>query len=165
MRVRTGFAWALSFLMLFFSVAGFAKDDNKTPGDLSIEYEFVQGGPAKGATTETYKLAGNTLTMVTDYIPTQYGSDPSKRTKENKSYTLSKEKLDALWQIIQRSDFMNWPTAAPQRPPQSGNQTMTVKMGGKTVTHSMWEPPNKDRFIEFSTDFLNWGRRVMTIEL
>jgi hypothetical protein len=163
MRVRTGDAWALAFFVIFFSATGFAKDD-KAPSDLSIEYEFVQGGPEKGATIETYKLSGNTLTRVTDYIPTQYGSDASKRTKETKSYTFSKEKLDALWQTIQTSDFLNWSSASPQRPPQSGNQTVTVKGGGKSATHSMWEPPNKERFIEFSTDFLNWARGVITIE-
>jgi hypothetical protein len=158
------YSWALSFILLFFSASGLAKDD-KAPSDLSIEYEFVQGGPEKGATIETYKLSGNTLTRVTDYIPTQYGSDASKRTKENKNYTFSKEKLDALWQIVQTSDFFNWPSASSQRPSQSGNQTVTVKGGGKSATHSMWEPPNKDRFVEFSTAFLNWAKGVITIQL
>jgi hypothetical protein len=157
-------ALALSFFLFFFSAAGLAKADT-APSDLSLEYEFVQGGPEKGATIETYKLSGNALTRVTDYIPTQFGSDASKRTKETKSYTFSKEKLDALWQIVQSSDFFNWPSASPQRPSQSGNQTMTVKGGGKSATHSMWEPPNKDRFVEFSTAFLNWARGVITINL
>jgi hypothetical protein len=159
--------WAVGGMVLFLVFSfkvGFAMAE-KAPGDLSVEYDFVQGGPEQGATHEVYRLNGSTLTRTTDYIPTQYGSDTSKRTKETKSYSFSQEKLDSLWQTVQSSNFFNWPSATPQRPSQSGNQTLTVKGGGKSATHSMWEPPNKERFVEFSTAFLSWAKGVITIDV
>jgi len=164
MKLKSRVAGVMAVFTIFFFHLGLAKAE-KAPGDLSVEYDFVQGGPEQGATHENYKLSGNTLTRTTDYIPTQYGSDASKRTKETKSYNFSQEKLDALWQTIQSSHFFDWPNTAPQRPPQSGNQTITVKGGGKSATHSMWEGPNKDQFVDFSTAFLTWAKGVITIEM
>ncbi|MBL7685548.1 MAG: hypothetical protein JNK65_05905 [Deltaproteobacteria bacterium] len=138
---------------------------SKVPSDLKVKYEFIQGGPEKGATIETYLLEGNKLTLTTDYIPTQYGSDASKRVKENKTYTMSKEKMEELWQIIENSRFMTWTDAPSQRPPQGGNQSFTITANGKTATHTMWENPNKESFIDFSREFLKWAKQLMTIQL
>lgn len=137
---------------------------DKVPGDLSVIYDFVQGGPEKGATHETYKVSGSTLVQETDYIPTEFGSNVSKRRKESKTYKVSKDQLSDLWGIISNNTFLDWPAVSPQRPPMSGNQTFTIKANGKTVTHSMWEQGNRDRFIEFSREFINWTKRVMTVE-
>jgi meiotically up-regulated gene 157 (Mug157) protein len=137
---------------------------DKAPQDLSLTYEFVQGGPAAAATTERYTVNGKSLTLETDYIPTQYGSDASKRVKETKNFTLTDEKLADLWTVIKAQNFFDWPSSQAQRPPQSGNQTVTVKADGKTATHSMWEPAVKDRFTDFSREFLQWARRMMTVE-
>lgn len=150
------------FLVLFFSTSWAA--DSKVPKDLSVEYEFIQGGPEKAATREYYSVKEGKLTLKTDYIPTQYGSDLSKRTQEVKSYNVPPEDLQNLWNIIVEQQFMTWPQANASRPDQAGNQSFTIKANGKTVTHTMWEAPNKDRFTEFSRQFLQWAKRKMTIE-
>src|SRR4029434_3781451 len=97
----------------------------KAPSDLSVAYEFVQGGPAKSATTERYTVQGKQLTLVTDYIPTEHGGDASKRIQDTKKFNLNDEKLAELWQVIQTQGFMEWPAGEAQRPSQSGNQTVT----------------------------------------
>jgi hypothetical protein len=153
----------LGSLFLIFWTSVLSAED-KAPKDLSLTYEFIQGGPAAAATIERYTVNGKSLTLDTDYIPTQYGSDTSKRVKETKNFTLTDEKLADLWTIIKAQNFLEWPSSSPQRPPQSGNQTVTVKADGKTATHSMWEPAVKDRFTDFSREFLQWARRMMTVE-
>jgi hypothetical protein len=138
--------------------------DSKAPGDLSIYYEFSEGGPASGATQEKYTISNGSLTLENNYIPTEYGSDASKRKKEAKMYQLSADQQNALWTIVSTHGFMDWPASSPQRPAQSGNQTFTIKANGKTAIHSMWEPPIKEKFVDFSRDFLNWAKKVMTVQ-
>src|SRR4030095_10240777 len=156
--------FSITFWVLIFFGASLAQAGDKAPGDLSVSYEFVQGGPARSATTEKYTIQGKQLTLVTDYIPTEYGSDVSKRTQDTKKFNLNDEKLAELWQVIQSQGFMTWPASEAQRPPQSGNQTVTITAQGKTATHSMWESAVKDRFTDFSREFLQWTRRMMTVE-
>ncbi|GEM_PF-3520138 len=152
------------FLFFIFSANAWPTDSSKVPKDLSLDYEFVQGGPEKAATRESYSLKEGKLILKTDYIPTQYGSDLSKRTQEVKSYNVSPEELKSLWEMIVQSQFLQWPQASPSRPSQSGNQTFTLRAEGKSVTHSMWEAPNRERFTDFSREFLQWAKRKMTIE-
>lgn len=153
---------SLMALVLFFS-SGVRADDSKAPGDLSLSYEFIQGGPSAGATQERYTISNGSLTLENDYIPTEFGSDASKRKKDAKMYQLSPEQLNALWTVISTHGFMDWPTSSTQRPPQSGNQTFTIRANGKSATHSMWEPTLKEKFVDFSRDFLNWAKKVMTV--
>jgi len=150
--------WIFGFLALASPApAAFAK----APKDLSVDYVFVQGGPSKGATTEKYALQGRTLTLKTDYIPTQYGSDASKRIQDSKTFQVSDEQLQELWALIERHQFMSWPNTPAERPSESGNQTFTIQAGGKSATHGMWDAGRKDAFIQFSTDFLQWAKQVM----
>jgi len=149
---------------LLFLLTSFAQAGDKAPADLAVSYEFLQGGPAKSATTEKFTVQGKQLTLMTDYIPTEYGGDVTKRIQDTKKFNLNDEKLAELWQVIQSQGFMDWPTSDVQRPSQSGNQTVTVTAQGKTATHSMWENLVKDRFTDFSREFLQWTRRMMTVE-
>lgn len=160
MRGKIAMLGSLFILFLSFT----ATADPKPPKDFTVTYEFVQGGNPKAATIERYAIQGNTLTLETDYIPTQYGSDVSKRTKEAKSYPLSDDEMKAVWKIITTHNFMDWPNQSPQRPPMGGNQTMTIKADGKTSTHTMWEPANRDQFTEFMREFLQWAKRKMTVQ-
>lgn len=155
-----------SFLIfiLFLFPALAAADSSKAPKDFTVEYEFVQGGPEKAATRETYSLKDGKLTLKTDYIPTQYGSDVSKRTQEVKTYNVSSDELKNVWNIVVENQFMTWPQSSPSRPDQAGNQSFTIKADGKTVTHTMWEAPNKDKFTEFSRQFLQWAKQKMTVQ-
>jgi hypothetical protein len=154
------FGFACSLLILLFGVAASAVD-TKIPNELSLTYEFVEGGPSQSATHEKYTVSGNSMILETEYIPTQYGSDISKKTKDTKTYKLASDQMNALWQVITTSAFMDWPTSEAQRPAMSGNQTVMIKVNGKTASHSMWEPANESRFIDFSREFLNWAKKVM----
>lgn len=156
---------SLAFIFILFFLSPLAHADSTPPKDFSIEYEFVQGGPEKAATRESYSLKEGKLTLKTDYIPTEFGSDLSKRTQQNKTYDVAPEDLKNVWNIVLQNDFMNWPQSTAQRPEQAGNQSFTIKAEGKTITHSMWEIPNRDKFTEFSRQFLQWAKRKMTIQL
>ena len=152
----------ISLFLIFVSSVGFASSQ-KTPQDLSVRYEFIQGGPVNAATFEKYIVKENTLTQDIDYIPTQYGSDSSKRVKESKTYPLSPEQLQELWAIISRHQFLSWPLSNPDRPPLSGNQTFIIQANGKTLTHTMWDSGQKEVFIEFSADFIAWAKKVIRL--
>lgn len=151
----------LFLIVLLMPLYGHAKDSDNVPKDFTIDYDFVQGGPASGATHEKYTLRGHTLTLATDYIPTQYGSDNSKRTSQSRTTELDSEKLTELWGIVQKSNFMQWSTSPAERPAAGGNQTFTITANGKKATHTMWDAGQKDQFIEFSTNFLQWAKVLM----
>jgi len=150
-------------LFLGFASSAWAAGFQSVPRDLSVRYEFVQGGPVNAATFEKYTVKENTLIHDIDYIPTQYGSDSSKRVKENKTYPLSPEQLQELWSIISQHQFLSWPLSNPDRPPLSGNQTFIIQANGKTLTHTMWDSGQKESFIEFSADFIAWAKKVIRL--
>lgn len=154
---RSALFFLALLMILCLGPAAFAK----APADLSVDYSFVQGGPVQAATLEKYTLQAKSLQLKTDYIPTEFGSDPLKRIQNTKIFKVSDEQLDALWQIIQKSQFMTWPATQAERPPQSGNQVFRIVAEGKNASHSMWDAGQKDQFIQFSRDFLNWAKQVM----
>ncbi len=152
------------FIVLFLSLSvrlEAATIFSGVPQDLSVRYEFVEGGPANAATFEKYTVKENQLIHDLDYIPTEYGSNTAKRTKESRTYPLTPSQLQELWGIIGKHQFMTWPVANPERPPLSGNQTFIIQAQGKTATHTMWDAGQKESFIEFSADFIAWAKKVM----
>ncbi len=154
------------FFIFFFFYLGWAQAaPSPQPAlSLSVRYEFTQGGPSASATGEITEVKNSTLTLMTDYIPTEFGSDVSKRIQSQKTYVVKEEKLKLLKDLILQSGFMNWTSEVPQKPAQSGDQVFEIEFEGKKVSHSMWEMGNQDKFREFSRLFNLWAKQRMTVE-
>lgn len=155
----------LFFIFLFFYLGWVQAAPSSQPAQsLSVRYEFTQGGPSVSATREITEVKNSTLTLVTDYIPTEFGSDVSKRIQTQKTYVVKEEKMKLLKDLILQSGFMNWVNEILQKPAQSGDQVFEIELDGKKISHSMWEMGNQEKFREFSRLFNLWAKQRMTVE-
>ncbi len=137
---------------------------NETPKDFSVSYQFLSGGPNATSTSEKYTVQGYQIVYEREYIPTEVDQNKSKKRKETDSYPLTAEQLSELWNLFLSYRFLDWPSAPAKVPPLAGNQILTVKADGKSVSHSMWESENEEKFRDFSNLFLKWVKKKMATE-
>lgn len=154
------------FVFCFFTLFSFyaSAKQNETPKDFSVTYHFLSGGPMTTSTSEKYTIQGYQIIYEREYIPTEVNQNQSKKRKETDSYPLTAEQLNELWNLFLSYRFLDWPPAQAKVPALAGNQILTVKSDGKTVSHSMWESENEEKFRDFTNLFLKWVKKKMATE-
>lgn len=124
----------------------------QAPKDFQFSY-YSSNGPMDTATVERITVKDGTILQQRDAVVLGEGSE---RKKMEKSFKVTSQQVDELYQIVQGSGFLTWPTKALQSHQSQVVEEIEVKADGRSVKHSRWEGGLEESFRKLYLDFDRW---------
>jgi len=148
------FAWIAIAIGMFIGSAQAA-----APKDFRVVY-FSSAGALEKATVETITVKPGSAVMDRDAV--QVGGSGEK-VKESKTYQVSPEQFDELYQLVQQSGYLTWPAVGTPPHQSQIEEYFEITVDGKTVKRSRWEEANLEKFRQFYSDFNRWYTTIRSV--
>ncbi len=129
------------------------------PKDFQVIY-YSSAGPLEKATIEKITVKKGAAVMERDAVQVGGGGE---KTKDSKSYKVSPAQFDELYQIVQGSAYLTWPSGPDADHASQVEEYFEVSSEGKTVRRTRWEAGNQERFRKFYEDFNRWYTQIRSV--
>jgi len=152
-------------LVLALPVNLYAKEAATTAAAISAPKDFrfsfqSRAGTMDQATEEKITVQGKLVTL--DRSAKVVGESGDKKPFQ-KTYDVTPEQLDALYQIVQQSGVMTWPNSAEGGHQSEVQESIEVSADGKTVKHGRWEAGNQEKFRVLYEQFNTWYTDIRSV--
>jgi hypothetical protein len=146
-----------SSLFLFFLLLSFPLWA-APPKDFRIVY-FSSAGSMEKSTVEKITVQEGSATMDRDAVQVGGG----EKEKFTKTYKVSSEQLENLYQLVLTSGVMTWPVSSETSHQSRVEEYFEITAEGKTVKRTRWEGGNLESFRKFYEDFNRWYTDIRSV--
>ena len=148
-------------LIAVFLIAGsaFAEAGDKLPKDFKLVFRS-SAGALERASQETVEVVKGTVTVSRNV---ELVGEDGVKTKDQRSYKISDEQLQKLYDEVLSSGFFSWPKSAQAVHTSTVEEFFDITADGKTITHGRWEQGNQEAFRSFYDRYNAWFNGIRTV--